>query len=380
MRNISGRAVLLLGVLAIAALTAVDPAAAATISAASTSRADVNAAIAAAEVGDTVRIPAGTSTWSSPITVTKAIYIMGAGPGSTRLINGASGETPIFNIALTADGPMEISGIYFQDAGLNFNSDGIHISNEAVHEEQVRIYNCVFDSFIFGIHVHAAHGVVHDSTFINNDHNFRVVGYRSGDLADHAFDPPPWAWNSTHFWVMEDCVINYSRDTSEVLSVDTEFPANYMIRHTTWNVNRPNSAWYDNIDMHGRTGTTSIENDVGVVIYNNTVNFTGNTSGGQRFADIRGGRFNLIYNNTVTGVSSIGIELSANPAGSPRPTDTYIWNNGAALRISTSDGVALNVHYFLTPPPGYVELRYPHPLRSGGSSTPPTAPSTLTLR
>lgn len=377
MRSIYGSLLLPVALLSISTAL-VDGAVAATIPAAGTSRADVNAAIALAQVGDTVTIPAGTSTWSSPITITKGIYIIGAGPSNTKLINGATGETPIFNIALTADNRMEISGIYFQDAGLNFDSDGIHISNETIHEEKVRIYNCIFDSFIFGIHIHAAHGVVHNSTFINNDHNFRVVGYLSGDLANHAFDLPPWAWNSQHFWVMEDCTINYTRDTSTVLSIDTEFPASYMIRHTTWNVNRPGASWYDTIDMHGRTGNTSIENNIGIVIYNNTINFTGNTGGGQRFADIRGGKFHLVYNNVVTGVSSISIELSSNPSGSPRPTDTYIWNNSPAFRINTFDGVALNVDYFLSPPPGFVELAYPHPLRA--ATVAPSAPSAPTVR
>src|SRR2546429_7999793 len=51
---------------------------AATIKAASPSRADVGTAVAAAADGDTVIVPAGTASWTATLEVTKGITIQGA--------------------------------------------------------------------------------------------------------------------------------------------------------------------------------------------------------------------------------------------------------------------------------------------------------------
>ena len=53
------------------------------INAASSSKSNVEAAIASASDGDVVFVPAGNSTWSSRVTVNKAITIFGAGIGNT---------------------------------------------------------------------------------------------------------------------------------------------------------------------------------------------------------------------------------------------------------------------------------------------------------
>jgi hypothetical protein len=66
---------------------------AATISAASCSRTDVNNAIASAVDGDTVLVPAGSCTWSQTLTiVNKSISLIGAGIGQT-IINGTDSST-----------------------------------------------------------------------------------------------------------------------------------------------------------------------------------------------------------------------------------------------------------------------------------------------
>ena len=67
--------------LAIAFIGAVIPAKASTINAASAALADVAAAINSAANGDTVFIPAGTATWTSGVSVSKNIQIVGAGSG-----------------------------------------------------------------------------------------------------------------------------------------------------------------------------------------------------------------------------------------------------------------------------------------------------------
>src|SRR5882724_7452022 len=59
-------------------LTIFCQAEAATIKAASSSRADIGTAVAAAADGDTVTVPAGTASWTATLEVTKGITIQGA--------------------------------------------------------------------------------------------------------------------------------------------------------------------------------------------------------------------------------------------------------------------------------------------------------------
>src|SRR6266446_6348618 len=82
---------------------------ASTITAASTSRSDVAAAIASAADGDTVQIPAGNSTWSSTLTITKAITLKGAGTNNTFIRYNGN----ILDLSPSNDLPARVSGIYF---------------------------------------------------------------------------------------------------------------------------------------------------------------------------------------------------------------------------------------------------------------------------
>ena len=71
------------------------------------SRADVNACVNTyASQGDTINIPSGSSSWSSPITITKGIYIVGAGSINGTTITGKNG---IFDINLNTDNRVDIS-------------------------------------------------------------------------------------------------------------------------------------------------------------------------------------------------------------------------------------------------------------------------------
>ena len=59
-----------------------------TITAGSPSRIDVITAVSSAVNGDTVIIPAGTSTWTSGLTINKAITLQGNGIGNTIIKDG----------------------------------------------------------------------------------------------------------------------------------------------------------------------------------------------------------------------------------------------------------------------------------------------------
>src|SRR5439155_15423960 len=63
---------------------------AATIEAKSASFADVSSAVGSAKTGDTVIVPTGTATWTTPLNITDNITLQGAGAGSTVIIDEVS--------------------------------------------------------------------------------------------------------------------------------------------------------------------------------------------------------------------------------------------------------------------------------------------------
>ena len=76
-----------------------------------------------AQKGDTITIPVGTFTWSTGITITKAITLQGAGVGST-IIRDDVQSAQLIQWSLPAGLPSRITGIEFQDGGRsNWQSD-----------------------------------------------------------------------------------------------------------------------------------------------------------------------------------------------------------------------------------------------------------------
>ena len=120
-------------------LGSVSGAEAATINASSCSLANVQSAVASASDGDTVRVPAGTCTWGSTLTISnKSISIIGAGAG-TEAQCGAGGQGTYTCLSTTAPpfiqwttkstgnspaGFSRISGITFEtQSGVTSNCD-----------------------------------------------------------------------------------------------------------------------------------------------------------------------------------------------------------------------------------------------------------------
>src|SRR2546428_13841600 len=93
----------------------------ATINAASCSRNDVGTAVNSATNRDSVRIPAGTCGWTTTLTITKGITLLGAGEGSTVLQDNVSkGDGncqtggPLMLWAVNSPNTLRISGFTIQ--------------------------------------------------------------------------------------------------------------------------------------------------------------------------------------------------------------------------------------------------------------------------
>jgi hypothetical protein len=163
-----------------------------TIVALSPAYSDVTNAIARANAGDTVLIPAGSAIWQSrTLTLNKSITLRGAGtvpPSQTRIQNGASDGTgavaALINISMPSDLPVRVTGIYFDNVfnpnlsgngyqtpnkgdirvtGRNYNGNGVALT-------QVRIDHCAFYKGKMPVMWSGwAYGLTDHNTFTNAD-------------------------------------------------------------------------------------------------------------------------------------------------------------------------------------------------------------------
>lgn len=348
----------------------------AVITAASTSQADIETAIATAVSGDTVAIPAGTnSTYSGTTDVAKRITITGAGTNEnsrTLLVNtqtrGFVGdEKAIFDVET---GGVVISNIWLRGDMANLDNDGIHVNSGGANV----IAKCVFEGFAWAQKWYVLDGLTYHSSFYSNDIVARVTGY-----ATHAAvvalgkGNPPFGWTSTNFVVFEDCLFNLTNWNADTYMIDTEYAANYMVRHCTGGINRQSGVTVDGFDMHNSTSFTPL----GPVIYANTWTYSGASAVDVKWTDIRGGANSLVYSNGVVAEDAYAT-MRDDPAIGVYMTNTFFFANtekDGAYNASGSTPPTENTHFTNGAPAGFSVasvLAYPHPLRQLASLPSPT--------
>ena len=101
----------------------------------------VQAAVNAADDGDTVTVPAGSCTWDAPLEINKAIILQGAGQGVTNITSGLGDEDNkgvIYYNPTTADSAhrFRITGFTIDT---NQNANGIYLNNATATPETIRI-------------------------------------------------------------------------------------------------------------------------------------------------------------------------------------------------------------------------------------------------
>lgn len=97
---------------------------AATINAASASRADVGTAYTAASHGDTVVVPSGAVSWDTKLSIAKGITLRGAGVGQTIISNNVNGDY-MLDVDLVASNNTHITGFDFRGR----NADSLQLIN-----------------------------------------------------------------------------------------------------------------------------------------------------------------------------------------------------------------------------------------------------------
>jgi hypothetical protein len=325
--------------------------------AASCSVADVTTAYNSTAAGGTVTIPAGSCTWASGITLSKAITLQGAGVGSTIITHNASGA--LITIApTTATDFIRVTGIYFENTNyLGTTRTDINLSTNGT---AFRIDNCTFHNGkeVIGMSLYTRHnGVIDNNTFLDVD-----LGVRVGDTADYYnASPSTSSWGRTiapstsdAVFIEDNTFTTTNRSGCEMLneSIYHHNGGRSVTRHNTF-ANTCAATVDTIIDAHGLAGCdrgTAISE-----IYENT--FSCPTLG--VWVKLRGGTF-LMYNNTMTlsGSDTTTIRLSNEQAwagykdyGGSWPSmdqiyNSFFWNNTIYNSTSCVGGCAATISLY----------------------------------
>ena len=332
------------------------------ITAASPSFADVSTAIAQANPGDTVIVPAGTAIWNDHLIITKGVNLIGAGIGQTVITSNytepnhhyqpANGYSPsqcleqylityhpsnpsenepfrlsgfTFDLASKCEGIMVVN--YVNSPHVNIRIDNNRIINPAIGtnssypwEYGVGIVMCIWGQL---------YGVV-DNNVISGAAYFNVIGMNEANWSNETFQ----FGSASNLYFEDNDITLASSDTSQggiISGAGGRWCFRYNHIHATA---CPQGLW-PVLDAHGNMGAGGNLGLMGFEAYGNTIDI--GTYGG-RFVDQRGGRA-LVYNNNITTSGSVSIVVreefldSTSPPATASDGETqhacnsYYWNN-----------------------------------------------------
>ena len=324
----------------------------------STSLSDVQAAITAANSGQTVRIPAGSSTWAARLDTitTKALGIIGAGIDQTIIKRGftntndtgqavrgliafsptssLAATNPVFRLSgMTIDCDYRGDGPWLYNAYRQYPCTNIRLDHLKIHHATYSGSPWGYDMFGICIGRYGAMYGVCDNSTLNGDL------FASNTSDDDVWTDTAYNFGDANNFYFEDCTIT-ATPVSETLCSDGNHSPRYCFRHNTLDVTDLNRG-YDSpmFDIHGNQASP-MRAGQGWEIYENSIICAGIAVS----FDQRGGKA-MCYNNTATkttGSLSMRVreehdDASVGPTpyvpnnlitGQPQHiSDTYYWGN-----------------------------------------------------
>lgn len=343
---------LLLFVHAFAACIGTSP----NLTAASASRNDVADCVTVATYGDTINIPAcalGNCVWSSSITITKDIKMVGAGVDLTYITNGYANDSRYVTFflfqpdstarerlsTLSGAGTFEITGVTFYSSQWMFGKSPSWISN----------YN-----------LPAIRRVkIHDNKYVNYHRANNAKGYVHGvfyknTLIDTSLDYPQGAsWNSFKYdrmtlgsgmgWYAEDNTLIGNGTVEASLGGAVNDGGGYVVRYNSFTGTLPSTNTF--IESHGNQPSYVFGPQITEVYGNNLT-----ATGPYRFTDARGGK-NIYLNNVSSAPLSYSVweefsDLATDPI---EPVGRCPENQGVARQTCKDSCICQKVHdsYFI---------------------------------
>ena len=244
-----------------------------------------------AQNGDTITIPAGTFTWSTGITITKAITLQGAGVGSTIIRDDVqSGQLILWSLA--AGLPSRITGIEFQDGGrTNRQIDILLAVGSNTNGSKFRLDHCKWNNLNGASVFDTVIGVIDHNTFVIDRTGLPINIYGSywngRTLGDGSWAAPT-GFGSSQFLFIEDNNFTHSNPYQEGIT-DSFAGGRFVVRH--------NNIFNGLIANHGTESTGRERGGRAMEVYNNS--FTG-TNLNRFVGNVRSGGV-LFYDNTISG-------------------------------------------------------------------------------
>lgn len=344
--------------------------------------ASVDSCVSNALAGDTINFTSsGSATWSSTITISKALTINGNGTTLT-----ASGSLPygfFFLNNFTSTSLMRITGFTFQMAGANM---GIYSS--AVDLTQLRIDNNTFHHGSTQMEITGAKGVI-DNNYFYNSIGYSII-YSAGSRAQA---DASWvsmaAGTSDALFIENNHLIKDANYTGTVYGtdIDTNNGGKLVIRYNDFDSTTSPASIISSvypIQLHGNacggcSGSVYWQADADARRGQSVVEIYNNTLQGRRIdrlATIRGSAA-LIHDNQILGTSPYGTHILfyeeeyditywTDPIRSTYPAEdqthnTFIWNNtyrgydlneGVYGTVASDGFITKDRDYFLHAPCG----------------------------
>jgi hypothetical protein len=275
---------------------------------------DVTKAIGSAVDGDTVIIPAGKASWTSPLIINKAITLTGQ-TTITSTVNGTADDKTIIQYNLTTSRSLivlrTVAGKVYRISGLTFqNISAITSQNGLIvlggYSQKVRLDHCHFDFTTTPQQARivqvggGVRGVADHNVF--NHLRTQVFGLTNGCSPTDAYGNTSWsqptAWGSADFFYIED---NYSKSPNSGAGSGTDFTdgdsgMKVVVRH--------NHLYNLDIVNHGTEGAT--RGGRAIEIYGNDVHDIPpyQSTGGVRSGSV------LFHDNTWNAINNPGYGMT----------------------------------------------------------------------
>jgi len=311
---------------------------------ANSTAAQINTAIGSASEGATITFGAGSGSWSSTVTITKGIHLIGAGSSSTIITS--SGANPMLRILPTSDAlnsEFEVSGFAFNTANQAIAiALGEYNYQPTTFQTKVNIHDNAFSGtttansdyqYIFNYNMG---GVVWKNTFTGRDQQIRSLGYGY----DAIFGLVPLHSGTANALYIEDNVFTINTPSDSYIA-DCQFGGVKRVwRYNTFTTNN-NMGGSGFIDVH-EADDAAMTSCFGDEIYGNKLTLTNN--GYASWLAARGGKSFVFYNDVITtGAVSGGLYYSTGGYCAATYGSThqwiryYMWNNRKNTTTNIND-------------------------------------------
>jgi hypothetical protein len=201
---------------------------AATINANSPSFADVRAAVASASDGDTVIVPAGTATWTSTLTITAGITLMGqtttdpvnkTAADNTIILENVTrdggGNAPLIVLNTTLGKTYRLSGLTFREGSTQGASNGmiqLHGNSQAVRLDHCHFDDLTYQNDCITIADWPLYGVIDHNLFdwISNAGTKISIFYLTAGYGDASWTQRAYYGSEKFVFVEDNCFNNTS--------------------------------------------------------------------------------------------------------------------------------------------------------------------------